>query len=58
MVDVSVGSTFDDQCVIMLLYLLKTLIPLLYVNCAEGLHFSAFILFNDVMETEEQQHWP
>ena len=31
--------TFEDRCEIMLLHLLKT-----YANCAEGLHFSAFIL--------------
>ena len=37
--------TFEDrdQCEIMLLHLLKTLLLQLYVNCAEGFHFSAFI---------------
>ena len=34
-----------DRCEIMLLHLLKTLMVYLYANnCAEGLHFSAFII--------------
>ena len=37
-------SKTDDRCEIMLLHLLKTLMVYLYANnCAEGLHFSAFI---------------
>ena len=37
-------SKIDDRCEIMLLHLLKTLMLLLYANCTEGLHFSAFIV--------------
>ena len=37
-------SKTDDRCEIMLLHLLKTLMVYLHANnCAEGLHFSAFI---------------
>ena len=39
-------SKTDDRCEIMLLHLLKTLMVYLYANnCAEGLHFSAFIIY-------------
>ena len=38
-------SKIDDRCEIILLHLLKTLMVYLYANnCAEGLHFSAFIV--------------
>ena len=38
-------SKTDDRCEIMLLHLFKTLMVYLYANnCAEGLHFSAFII--------------
>ena len=37
-------STFGNRCEIMLQHLLKTLILWLYANCAESLHFSAFII--------------
>ena len=45
-------SKTDDRCEIMLLHLLKTLMVYLYGNnCAEGLHFSAFIIIVNTLNS-------
>ena len=46
-------SNIDGRCEIRLLYLLKILILSLYANYAEGLHFSAFIIYIEDMRTKK-----
>ena len=44
-------SKTNDRCEMMLLHLLKTLMVQLYANCAEVLHFSAFIFISPLSLT-------